>query len=220
MKKPAVVSSFTYTFITSTGAQTSGGGAVGTGPVNTTTANLIVVHVCGENSPGALTDTLGNTWTLARTDTGSFSSTVETLKTYYCINPTVGTAQKFNVGAGASSFPAIFVSAYRKSVGSPALDQQNGNHSNTVATTTVQPNNVTPSSPNELIVTGLFLDFATSTGTNSIGSGFSLLSSFGVTGSSVGGAQAYIIQTSALAENPVWSTTVGSFMMASILTFN
>jgi hypothetical protein len=77
------------------------------------------------------------------------------------------------------------------------------------SSTTIQPGSITPSG-SSLIITTVGVE---STGTGSINLGFTITDQIGyAAGNNIGGASAYLIQTSGSVINPTW--TMGSGVLA------
>lgn len=209
-----------FTIIANTQAASFGGSptSITTPAIDTSGANLIIVHVSAESVIAApvLSDNKGNVWT-GLTEKTSGAAFTGTSRLYYCYAPIVGAGHTFSLAAGASaSYQVMEVLAVNGAAGSP-FDQENGATGTT--TSTIQPGSVTPGQDNELVVTGVTHDAMGAA--PSINSGFTIsdavLYDFG---DHYAGAMAYLIQTSAGAVNPTW-TLPGSAgaAAATIATF-
>lgn len=194
--------------------------------MTTTGANLLVVSAAAYSGGGpcTMTDSNNNAWT--QINSAAYAGQ-QNAYLYYSSAPVVGASQVFTWG-GANCYPSLAVSAYSGAASGNPLDQ-NSSHANSVTGTTVQPGSVTPSQGNELVVAGQTEDVANGSAGQwanpTIDSGFTVsVSTPGQSDSFVayGAASAYLIQTSATAENPTWTTdsSVGSATLTgSIATF-
>ena len=153
----------------------------------------------------------------------TFSSTTKAsnnaeVQIYYCYSPTTSTSQTFSVAFGANNYyGGVGVMAFSRTVGS-TVDQQNNGTANS---TSIQAGSVTPLSNNEVIIAMMAVQAAFGgSGVPTIGSGFTLAnSSNGVSGTTISGAQAYFVQSTAAAINPQWSWTTSNDAAAVIATF-
>lgn len=183
-------------------AANNGTDSSATATINSTGANLLIVTVSRFDSAVAqsLTDSLGNTWTAL---TERLISSSVRVRGYYCLNPSVGASHTFtvagvNAGAGTSIFPAIAVSAF---AGVGGYGSETGGTQTSAATG--QPGSITPIEDGALLVTGESFNVA---GTQSVNSGYTIGAQQNfASGTSLGVAQAYLIQTTAAAVNPTWS---------------
>lgn len=195
----------TYKF--ATGATGTGSTPAVTSGVDTSGSTLIVANVPffdvggGE---GSLTDFYSNTWTKVRLDEFGFVAN----DIYYCKNPTVGAGHTFSA---SHTYDALNVIGFAGTDLSSPLDQQSAAHS-------VQPGSITPGQANEVLVCALcfYPD-----GTQSIDSGFTVANKQPYnSGVNMGGAIAYLIETTATAKNPTWSTNTSyTDNIAVILSF-
>lgn len=179
----------------------SGPNGFTTGAIDTSGANLLAIALVDFTGTAVLSDSKGNTWLLARTD-----SQPPVLRIYYAKNATVGSGHTFTV-TGASTFAVLSAAAFSGADTTAPLDQTNGNGGGTM-TTGFQPGSVTPTTDNQLIFTAL-----------SWGSSINVTSVTGATqidetdfagGNNFGGGDAYAIQTTATAVNPAWNWTGGT----------
>ena len=179
-----------------------------TSAVDTTGANLLVVVTGDEGF--SVSDSKGNTWTLAVQAAASGSPYS---RIYYCYNPTVGSGHTFTVGL---SYGAIAVAAYSGSDSSP-LDQTGATATGALVTTFAS-GNITPTTDNQLVVSGIGV--GKSANTLTIGSGMSVAASKNAaTGVTYGAAIAWIAQTTAAAINPSWSWTSSGEAASPIASF-
>jgi hypothetical protein len=180
----------------------AGGPGFTTSSLDTTGANLIVVLVSDYlPSSTTLSDSRSNTWTPLTAKNGSSQSR---LQLYYCYAPTTDAAHTFTVSNSGGSYPAISVLALSGAANSP-FDVENGG--STGSASSLQPGSVTPSVDNEIVITGLG---GVTQGTMSINSGFTISDQFAYNGSAFGSSLAYLVQTTATAENPTWSWNGGA----------
>jgi hypothetical protein len=201
-----------FTKIASVDASSSNSGvSVVTAGIDTTGANLIVVHVAdytGGSGDGALTDSKGNTWTGLTAAT--LAAEVRS-RLYYSLSGTVGSGHTFTyTTTSGTSFPSIQVIA-------SAFDQQSANTN--ASANSIQPGSLTPPSNDALFVTGLGLGTDVG-GTTGINSSFTFeLSGDFVGGHAEGGYLAYLIQGTAGALNPTWSWTGLTKDVTTMATF-
>jgi len=201
-----------YGLIAHTAAQSPDSGSFTTPSIDTTGATLIVLWLLSYSGVGrpTVSDSAGNTWT-ALTD--HVDSSVSRGTFFYCQSPSTSASHTFS-STGATQFGSLYVEAWSGSTSSP-FDQQNGG-AGTGAT--LQPGSVTPSVDNELVVTGVG-NYQIAETSYSIDSGFTITDQFTPTGNSISGGMAYLVQTTATAENPTWSYPVAVATVAAIATF-
>lgn len=181
---------------------------------DTTGANLIVVGASTDTSPagGTLSDSNGNTWTLAISRVynaaTNFCSAI-----YYCYNPIVGAGHTFTY-SGASQFPEISVQAWSGAAPTP-LDQTAWAES-TLTTYTYSPA-ITPSADNELVVTH---GFETNSPALSVNGNYTTTDSQAIVGGTYfGGTLAYQVQGLAAATAPLWTNPAGGTSVSTLATF-
>lgn len=195
------------------GAANSGGFTT----LNLTGADFVVACIAeagnATTTPPTFADTSGNTWNFLTTRTqNSHAGTIA-----YAFNATVSGTMKFTVG-GTANFPAFTVAGYASGAqsGTP-FDLQNG--ATALFQLTLATGSITPSVANELVVTCLTRDQETNVPT--INGGFTLRANvidagFGHPLSAV----ADLIQTTATAANPTWTTAgSNSSIVAAIASF-
>ena len=177
--------------------------------IDTTGATFIVIaSPFYESSPApTISDSYGNTWTKATAYTGTgLNSAV--LQFFYCYNPTVGAGDTFT-SSGAVSYSSLAVLAFSGSTGSGPVDQQSGNDNG------FQTGSITPRTNNQLVVTAVSEAVAGDI-SSSIDPGFTITDTLAnSSGNYFGIGLAYLIQTTATAENPTWSGSVGGCNIAS-----
>ncbi len=157
-----------------------------------------------------ISDNYGNVWIrLPAHATGDASHVLA-----YAQNAFTGPGHTFTVRSQASIFPSISVVGYNNVLAFDALDQDTGH---TGSGTTIQTGSLTPSSDDCMLVTG----FCGTGITQSINQGFTVNSSVPSNASPpcVQVASASLVQTSASAQNPTWTTDVSSNLAASIASF-
>ncbi len=173
----------------------SGGGT--SSAIDTTGANLIVI-VTAQFSGGTLTtptDSKGNTYTglTARTN-GSVRNRI-----FYCLAPTVGSGHTFTF-ANSGIFASASVQSFSGAATSSVFDVENGA---TGSLTTLATGSVTPGQDDSLVIAGVG---SGNTGSASINGGFTIANQTTASGSRYSSAGAYLIQTTATAANPTWTT--------------
>lgn len=189
--------------LTHTAAQGNGTVKITTSGLTTTGATLIVLvggAINGSN-PLQFSDNQGNTYTALNFNTGSASREMQMA---YKDGPTTAGANGHTfsldeTGTG-TGFPGLAVLVFDNTPSSPFDTQSAGNVS---ATTTVAGGSVTPSQANNLLVTGGYGD---GTAAITVDSGFTKTDALPTVGGSFEGIwAAYLIQTSATAQNPTWT---------------
>lgn len=170
-----------------------------TAAVDTTGANLLIVHAScyGGGDAPTISDSKGNTWT-ARISVGGGTDARSSI--WYCYGGTVGSGHTFTI-SGTNTYAVVYVQAW-SGIAASAYDVENGANANA---TTIQPGSVTPSQNNVLIVSGFSENRGAFTAT--VDSGFTISNQNSpVGGQAVGGAFAYKILTAGGATNPTWGT--------------
>ena len=192
-------------------ALAAGANSVTSSPINLTSATLIVAFAGTEASSSSMSDTLGNLYTFVRTDS---ISTFDYMSCWYKLAPTVSSSMKFTVSS-TGGYPGLVVMAFSGTF--TALDQQSGAGNSGV--TSIQPGSVTPSINGGLIVSGLAMDYYTSTPTPTV-TPLTLIDYGGPSGTSVGVASAWELQSTSAAINPTWAGFVSAGkVVTSMLTF-
>lgn len=163
--------------------------------INTSGATLLVANITyfNSNATGQLTDSLGNTWTALPRQFNSDTAG----QLFYCSNPTVGSGHTFTVTNGA--FSSLQVAAFSGVIQLAPLDVSAGSAS---SASSVQAGSVTPTNANSLVIAAIA--FRNTVSLTGIGSGFTITDTVNP-GSVIAGSLAYLIQTSATAENPTWT---------------
>ena len=180
--------------------------------IDTTGANFIVIVPGAYNptqgaNPVTINDSKTNSWTsLAFYNTGSnIGSSI-----WYAASPTVGTGHTFTLhGAGYST---LCVAAFSGLSASP-FDQQNGLGTTGSSSGPFRPGSITPANNGSLIITGIAASGNTAPFT--IDSGFTVaVTEAGNAGASFPSSIAYLVQTTASAVNPGWTSSIGSAQWA------
>lgn len=216
LASPWLLRAASYTYVNHTGGGIGTTGNPVIGPMSTVGCDLLVLILGSAVGGGALTiysDTynpIGN-WAFL---TEQYNT--ERVRIAYLKNPVVGTAHSVAIHGGAIYLSAYFAGFSGSNLTAP-VDQQNGAAS-TVTSTTIQPGSITPSVPNELIISGM------ATGLNgvtpSVDASMTLIGSNQGNGSTYNtcGA-AYAIQTAAAAINPTWTVASGNNRVSVIASF-
>lgn len=187
-----------------------------TGTINTTGANLLVACVSthGYGPMPQLTDSKGNSWTLAAS---SLEFQDGEMRLFYSVPASVGAGHSFTIG-GSSVLASISVMAWAGAHASP-FDKASGAG---VAGTSIQPGSVTPAENNELLITCLTNTGDSSNSSRSINGNFTIAGQVGQSATvnySMSIASAYLVQTAAGAANPTWTYPVNNTANAVIATF-
>lgn len=200
-----------FVLLSHVSALSSAGNSVTTSPIDTSGSGLIVAVIAdfASAAPSTVTDNKGNSWVSL---TSSSAASVSRNTIYFTTPISAGTGHTFTSNS-TSSFPALFVAAFKNGIASP-FDQENGGISSGAS---VQPGTVTPTNSNQLVVTGVCSDSGT---TFSIDSAFTITDQAAIVGGqSFGGGLAFIIQTTAVAVNPTWSLIGSADLASRIATF-
>ena len=179
------------------------GTTVTTGAISTTGAALIVIAYSGGynlNSPFTITDSASNTNYFEAYPVRS-GVTIYGLSLFFIPNPTTNASHTFSVTGPASTFPSLAVACFSGVYGGAEKVMS----TYTPASNTVLPGSITPSTNNALLVTGYSNN--SGTGTNTINASFTITDTLPNAGGGGPIALAYLIQTTAAAANPTWTTT-------------
>jgi len=175
-------------------ARGNSGGATLT--LDSTGANLIVVtaHYYGGDgaNPTNITDSRGNTWT-ALTRRAHTNSAV---RQFYCLSPSVGTSHLFTWVGGSNTFNTLSVQCF---AGVSAYSSETGA---TGSGTSLSTGSITPPSDGAVLIAGVTFD-ASSTESSSPYGG--LQQSNFQTAVALGGASAYLIQSTAASTSNTFS---------------
>lgn len=201
-----------FVLIAHTNAVASGNNTATTQPINTTSANLIVINASFVSGTPVVSDSSGNSYTplSAYGYAGGYYSN----ELFYVINPNTGPNQTFSLSlAGGSGNPALEVQAFSLTNGaSPVLDinwgtGSTGNHTSPVQATA----RIVTTGTNELVVAGglFFISGATVTVTNvtdTSGDIFMITDQNSITSAESSG-MAYFQQGLPAAIDPIWDFT-------------
>lgn len=192
-----------FALVAHVSAGSSGGTDITTGAIDTTGANLIVVHFAFFDNPAGtitLSDSKGNTW---NTRTEQASSGNMRSRLHDVLSPTVGSGHTFTATntVGANKFCSINVLAF--SGATTGYDVENG--ASATSASTINTGSLTASENSMVFVTGVCFN-ENSGGAVSIDSSFTLQDTLASSaGNHLGGSIAYLIQTSAGTVNPQWN---------------
>lgn len=187
-------------FVTGTTAAANGGTS---GSINTTGATLLIAVEFWTNSASCFTsfsDSKTNVWVPWGATNATNTNGSSGLTLYYAVNPTVGSGHTFTLGTGA---PGGCIAAFSGTniqfpCGQLKINTAGSAHS-------LAPGSITPPLNNTLLIAAMGYRDTT---TISIDGGFTISNQLAFnSGISVGGALAYLIQTSAAAANPTFSWT-------------
>lgn len=200
-----------FSLVTSSSAGSSNNNDVTTSAVNTTGSTLIVISIAvGNVTPTTPSDNQGNTYTQAVATGVSVRNTA----IFYCKNPTTNSSHTFTYSQ-SSSFPSIYVMAF-----SGDVNTVGSTNNNSGVASTIQPGSVTPSGDNELFVSSVATNGAT---TYSINSSFTIQEKIESSGANYkNGAISYKIQTTGSSENPTWTfgTSIANACVMCVFSIN
>ena len=186
--------------IASAQANDSGGGGEDptTGAIDTTGANFLVM-MCSAINGRDLTpsDSKGNTWVSAKTLTANNMR----VEIFIAENAIVGSGHTFHANSPyGDSYASIAAAAFSNVKTASSTDQTNSNGSATAGS-------ITPTEDNELVIAAI----SASGGSTGIGGGFTVAQ---FVSGPVRGGLAYLIQSTAAAANPTWSSVSGNLSSA------
>ncbi len=177
--------------------------------VDTTGATLLVVGVSDDTPVSTVSDSKGNTWVQAVTETTFNGCTL-----WYVKNPTVGSGHTFQT-VGDGKFASLFMQAFSGTDTTANVDQTN--HNASLFGSTIQPNSITPSADNEVVIA---LASSRSQFTQTVDGGFTITDQIDQANSQhLGGGMAYLVQGAAAAANPTFAGTSAQYTGAAIATF-
>lgn len=165
-----------------------------------TGADLIVmVGVAFNGASGWATDSSSNTWQYGTAQIDS----VPGAQIAYVHNPTVTSSMTVGMTGDAEEHSPFAYYVFSGSVASGAVfDVENGD-----GTGATQPGSITPSQNNSLLIAGIGDE---NSGGDSVDSGFTGLVQIPIVGGvTYGMAAAYLVQVTAAAINPTWTSTGG-----------
>lgn len=185
---------------------------VTTNAIDSTGANFAAIAASFTQTMALPIDSFGNVYTGLTAQTASGS---ETLRWYYCENPTVGSGHTATATpSGGSGFPTASLNVFSGVATSSSFDVQNG-VSNALSVSSLQTGSITPSAGGELLLYAAG-DLSTS-GTVAVDTG-AILDQVNLGGGlHFALATAYEIQTTATTRNPTFSS--GTFRDAAIASF-
>jgi len=205
-----------WTHVASTIQASSDGNGFTVSAINTAGATFIAIVLGSYSAHPTPTDSKGNTYSLAvnlSSGDGGSEGNSRQISIFYCAAPTVGSGHTFTL-TGTGTYAVMAVYAFSGGAGG-ILDQTNSSV-DTNTTTTRQPGSITPSTANQLLISGI--EFRT--GSNAaIDSGFATPLKSATTANSVGTAGSYFVQGSAAAINPTWTIDSVDFAPAAIASF-
>lgn len=208
----------TIALVANVSAKSALGNGFTSGNIDTSGATLLVAVASWFNGVGdpVLTDSKSNTWA-GRTEQRVLAGVNYSCRIYDVVSsPTVGSGHNFII-TGTATFCSIYVLAFS---GTDAFDQQNGANTASSVVSSLTPGSVTPGFDNEVLVAGLCLREAITSSTIAASLGFTITDQLpGVGSQYLGGAAAYLIETTAAAKNPQWSWTTSSEAAAVIATY-
>lgn len=203
-----------YSIVAHTGAGSTDGNSITTSAIDTTGATLLTVGVADYDAVtiGTVSDSKGNTWTPRTTRNNAAGSRV---CLYDCVpGGNVGSGHTFTYTV-TGGLPVICVIAASGGSGSP-FDAETGAAQATG--TTITPGSLTPAEANEILIS-MFMSNDSNAGV-SVDSGFTV-SDFAnrVVGQHFEGAMAYLIETTATAQNPSWSVPDSTYSAVALAAY-
>ncbi len=196
----------TIAFVDSLASSSLGASGGTTAPFDSSGVKLLVVAI-SRFQTGTFSDSEANAYTLLHTTTESSI----TLEWYYAINPSTSAAHTFTF-TGTNSFPSVLVSAYsglditfdQKSVGQATA-------------TSVAPGSLTPANANSLVVSTIAHEIGE---TQAVDGSFTIrANNVRIAGVQDGCAIGDLIQTTAAASNPAWSSASSTPRVAGQAVF-
>jgi hypothetical protein len=200
-KQPKLVSGGggPFSFISGVSTSVANGSGGSSGSINTTGAGLLVAVANYFSGASGLTfaDSKGNTWTPLT----AVSTTNTRCNIYYSVPTSVGTGHTISL-TGSNVFPTLVFSAFAFGAASPADQQSSANGTGTSGA----GSSITPGFANELVISGLSTN-GDGVSISGIDGGFTVIDATrpASSGLYIGGAGAYLIQTTATAAAPTWS---------------
>lgn len=189
--------------IATVGSNADAGGDTNTSDaIDTTGANFIVASVVfADDGTCTFSDSKSNTWSALTIQGPIGGGTTPVIRLYYVFNPTVGSGHTFTCD-GMNSFNRIDVQAWADALTSP-LDQEDGDYA---AGTTLMLPSITPAGNNYLVIVAGGCDDTDAT--LSINGGFTITTQGGAAGDAWTGGIAYLVQTTAAAAAPTWTSNM------------
>lgn len=201
-----VSASAIWTLVAHTQLTTGGANGGTTAAIDCTGANLIIrsLEWFAGGSITSNTDSSGNSYGSPIITQGGGAGN-NAVSIYAVVNPTVSSSQTFSV-AGVGSFPTISIECWNDSSGTPAFDTGAVNNGTALSASTIAAGTFAylPTVPNALVLTSIS-SFTSVSVVYTPDSGFTVSDQTSPTASHVGGALAYLIQTTATSVNPIWT---------------
>jgi hypothetical protein len=187
------------------------------GTYDTTGADFLVI-VLTENTAGSVTlsDNKSNTWLVSPPTERSVVNPACVIY-YATASGKTGTGHTFTA-TGSSIFAVLSVFAFSGGAQSSAFDQENGTGGGSF-TNMAAPGSVTPTTDNQLVLSGFGWNSATTITSVTGATAFQQTDFAG--GTNYGGGGAYQIQTTATAVNMAWNfsgTTAGDIVTATFFS--
>ncbi len=183
-----------------------------TSAIDTTGASLLVAAICHHSAgAGSMVDSKGNTWV----ELTAQVVTTSRARMFYVLNPTVGSGHTATFDG--NPFGTLSFAAFSGANTTDVFDIENGATDDSASS--LQPGSVTPNQNDSLIVTALA--FNDTVAAPAINGGFStpVTTEHNAGTADRGGSIAYLIQTTATAANPTWTTSVAVDAAAVIAVF-
>lgn len=183
--------------------------------LNSTGANFLVAIIMFDGLATGVTfgDNKSNSFTTLTPQASGVGGTAELI---FNQGGTVGASHTFTL-SGTNAYGAIVVGAFSNAIASP-LDQQNGNSATSGAS--AQPGSVTPTTNNQLVITGVGIGgLGGTTSITGINGGFNFVDNIG-SNTFYGAALAYLKNgASAPPANPTFSLSGSQAWECPIATF-
>jgi hypothetical protein len=215
----AASSSFAaFTLISWDKAQAATVNPATTGLGDTTGANLIVaiglgysVSACTTTGGGiAISDSKSNTWSFQQ----NYSTGNANICVFWTTPTSVGTNHTFTLATGlGGSYPSVFVAWFSGAASSNVKDQHSGATSS--SGTTLQPGACSPTTDNQLLITGVADAASVSTRSVSPADVTPFRDNYNNNSFSTG-AWSYQIQTTATSYNPTWTHGTSGLARAAV----
>lgn len=190
---------------------------VTSGSFNTTGYTFLCLSISSYTSTAyTVSDNKSNSWlTSQRQSANAGAGSSE--RFYYAYNPTVGTGHTFTI-SGSTVYPSVFVIG--STGGQTASDPKDVDNGANNALTSVQPGSGTPSADNQLLLCSLSSGASANADMTVSGSSFTKLAGYSFNSGGfgeLGTAISYVIQTTAGAANPTWSSATSTVGLATVM---
>lgn len=197
--------------VSHTSQASADGSNLTTSSIDTTGANLLVVHTgCYNNTLTVVADNKSNVWFPLTVHAFAFGATSQL---WYAKNAIVGTGHTFSIVGGGSpnnpnlTYPALCVSSFSGAYFAP-FDVENGGSAGS-GSPPQSVGSITPNFNNALIIAGI-CEFDTFVGSFSINASLTILDTrLYNSGTNLGSTIAYFSQPTIAAINPAWNWTSG-----------